>query len=326
MGLNFGGLCINRNLQGKEDKIEGILGVLLEPSATFSLEEAMDDWPNETFIDVYFSDSGTYVLCDIDFCVVPYLIEGAACFSFVHIETSMSFSINYAENGLLLREITEHEGEIMEQSGEPLLEESENADTSELVFALFEKIMGNSFWNVPPEAVVHRFKVSSKIEYAELESEVGIEEKQEEIEVAQTTYEEPVLDKMSVTDIVSAGLFRNEYNPEEQIEFFLRAIAYCQEHKMNAFLAPRSFKNKDAIVMLNLSNIRNVVVNSRSLVGALVQIIHFEDIKWLASYTDSAIEAHKRKETYRKTMLIKTPYYKVPESDIPPAPRWWKFW
>lgn len=326
MGLNIGGLCINRKLLGKEDRIEELLAALLEPYGTLSLEDAMNDWPNESYVDVFYSDNGTYLLCDIDFCVTPYLIEGAACLSFVHVETSMSFSLNYTENALLLREITEHDGEIMDNSGEVLLEEDPCNDTGELIFVLFEKVMGISFWNVPPEAVVHRFKVSSKIDYVELESEVGIEEKQEEIEVAQTTYEEPVLDKMSVTDIVSAGLFRNEYNPEEQIEFFLRAIAYCQEHKMNAFLAPRSFKSKDAIVMLNLSNIRDVVVNSRSLVGALVKIIHFDDIKWLASYTDSAIEDHKRKETYRKTMLIKTPYYKVPESDIPPAPRWWKFW
>jgi hypothetical protein len=324
MGLNLGGLCINRNLKGREDRIEEILGTLLEPNGTFSLEDAMSDWPNETFVDVYYSEQGTYILCDIDFCVMPYFIEGAACLSFVHIETSMSFSLNYTENSTLIREITEHEGEIMDQSGGLLPEEDENKDTSELIFALFEKVMGTGFWNVPPEAVVHRFKVSSKIEYSELESEIEPEVKQ--VQAEQMSHEEPVFDKMSVTSIVAGGLFRTEYNPEEQIEFFLRAIAYCQERKMNAFLAPISFKNTDAIVMLNLSNIRDVVVNSPHLVGVLVQVIQLEDLKWLARYTDSVIEEKTRKETFRKTMLIKTPYYQVPLEDIPPTSRWWKFW
>ena len=324
MGLNLGGLCINRNLAVKEDRIEEILGTLLEPMGTFSLEDAMSDWPNETFVDVYYSEHGTYVLCDIDFCIIPYYIEGAACLSFVHVETSMSFSLNYTDNAQLLREITEHEGEIMDQSGDELPEEDENKDTGALIFALFEKVMGTSFWNVPPDAILHRFKVSSKIEYSELESEPELEEKQEE--AALPTHEEPVFDKMAVTTIVSAGLFRTEYSPEEQIEFFLRAIAYCQEHKMNAFLAPISFKNTDAVVMLNLSNIRNVLINTPHLVGALVSIIHIEDLKWLASFTDSAIEEKTRKDTFRKTMLIKTPYYQVPRENIPAAPRWWKFW
>jgi hypothetical protein len=131
---------------------------------------------------------------------------------------------------------------------------------------------------------------------------------------------------MDVTSIVAGGLFRSAYSPEEQLEFFYRAIAYCQEHKMNAFLAPISFKNTEALVMLNLSNIRDVLSNTPALHKTLEHAIAIEDLKWLARYSDSAIEEKTRKETFRKTMMIKTPYYNVPESDIPPAPRWWKFW
>ena len=197
MGLNIGGICISRNLAEHEAALGKILEAQLEFACNINMEEVTSDWPNEQFIDVYFSESGTIIFCDVDFCTLPYLIDGESALSFVHVETSMSFSVNYSENAVLRRGIIAHEDSIIESIGEMLPLEREEKDTSELIFKLFEQVAGVSFWEIEPDAQVKRFKFKFEPQYKELV--------QEEEEIVENTHQQEENERLNETVIEQAS-------------------------------------------------------------------------------------------------------------------------
>lgn len=245
----------------------------------------------------------------------------------------MSFTLNYSKNAKDIRELTEHNGDIMDNYGEPLEDEKDITDASSLIFKLFEKIVGEDFWSIQPEAEVQRYTILSHVDYSEIKTEQHFEQNNEDQTIDQRAEQqileaqiETEIDKMDVTAVVSAGLFQKNYADEEKIEFFFRCVAYCQKRKINAFLLPITFQNTDCIVMLNLTNVRDLILNYPEICKEIGNRMNFEDFQWLARFSDGALDNNKRNETLRKLMLIKTPYYKVPQSDIPSAHKWWKFW
>lgn len=331
MGLNIGGLCISRNLAENESALAEILEAQLDFSSYITMEEVMDDWPNEDFVDVYFCDSGTVIFCDIDFCALPYLIQGESTFSFAHIETSMSFSIIYTENASVRREITVHEEQVLDSEGEPLDFESEVPDPSELIYRLFKEVTGVSFWDIEPDTQLKRYKFKFEPKYQEIIPENADENVSDEISQADLEdNKEPLVqesyDKMDLLRKASAEQIQRDYSREELVEYCYRLIAYCQKNKWNVFLSPNGFSGERFIVLSNLEIVRSIIKNQPDLRQTFHTAMNLADFNWICSHWSTVIDDKTRQDTMLKTMLIKTPYYEVPKSDIPKGGKWWKFW
>lgn len=324
MGLNIGGICISRNLVKHEAALGKILEAQLEFACNINMEEVTSDWPNEQFIDVYFSEKGTIIFCDLDFCTLPYLIDGESALSFVHVETSMSFSINYSENAVLLRALTEHEESILESVGEKLPIEQEEKDTSEFIFKLFEQVAGVSFWDIEPDAQLKRYKFKIEPQYQELvQKEAAVVETEitpESIEVEEN------YDKMQLSRTATQEQLTRDYSEDELIDFWYRLVAHCQRNLWNVFLSPKGFSGERGTVLSNLELARSVIQDRPEIRQKLNAAMNLDEFNWICRHWSSAIDDQTRNNTMRKTMLIKTPYYVVPQSAIPGGRKWWKFW
>jgi hypothetical protein len=156
MGLNISGLVIDKNYKNDLKQIETILGeeLILEKEVVF--EEAIENWKEDTYCDIYFSEKGTFILLSMETGGFDFYAENQTAFSFVLSEMSMTFCINYTKDGELVRSIMESE-EMNEDEGEPFAFEKEEDDKSELIYHLIEQTLGESFDDIDWEARCFRY-------------------------------------------------------------------------------------------------------------------------------------------------------------------------
>ena len=159
MGFNIAGVVINKNYQDSIIELGEELGLELQFKNEITFEEAVSNWKADDQCDVFFSEQGTLLFFAMDRGAGEYKIEGQQVFTFAISESSMVFSLTYFEGNTLQRSLTEFNGEIMQEDGEPLPEEVNTQNTSRLIFSKIGALLGTSFWQIENEAPAFRYKI-----------------------------------------------------------------------------------------------------------------------------------------------------------------------
>lgn len=156
MGLNISGLVIDKNYENNLTELESILGEKLVFEKEVAFEEATENWKEDSYCDVYFSENGTFVLLSMEVGGFEFYGKNQTAFSFVLSEMTMVFTVNYTKNNELVRTITETE-DMHENEGVPFDFEKDEDDTSELIYHLIENTLGESFYDIDLEATCFRY-------------------------------------------------------------------------------------------------------------------------------------------------------------------------
>jgi len=157
MGLNISGIVINKNYNNNLSEIETILGQKLVFEKEVIFEEALENWKEDSYCDIYFSKKGTFILLSMEIGGFDFYAKDQVAFSFVLSEMTMMFCVNYTQNDELKRSIMESE-ELNEDSGEPFEFEKSEEDKSSLIYHLIENTLGESFYDIDLEAKCFRYK------------------------------------------------------------------------------------------------------------------------------------------------------------------------
>lgn len=162
MGFNISGIVINKNLESNTDQLSQILKLDLEFDREIDFETASENWKEEGFIDVYFSENGTMIFANEDLCLGEgYAYPDANILTFASSETSMAFNFSYTENNDLIRSKLEVNGEVIDEYGNKLTTENENEDISEVIWNKISVVLGKKFWDIQPEEKSLRFYIKS---------------------------------------------------------------------------------------------------------------------------------------------------------------------
>jgi len=151
MGFNLSGLAINKNYENEFDNLQKELGWNLQKQSEIDFETASSNWKDDRICDAYFSEKGTLLFISMDMCAESWPLKKDNTLTFALSETSMTFNINYCENGIEKRSIMEVNGERMQDEGEKLEIEDKSEDTSEIIWNQIEVVIGKSFWDIEPE-------------------------------------------------------------------------------------------------------------------------------------------------------------------------------
>lgn len=157
MGLNISGIVIDKNYKDNLTELESILGEKLYFEKEVIFEEACENWKEDNYCDIYYSEKGTLVFLSMERGGFEFYVANQDSFSFVLSEMTMMFSVNYVKNGNLIRTILETEGEVMENEGVSLDFEKDKEDNSALIFHLLDKTLGESFDRIDLEAKCSRY-------------------------------------------------------------------------------------------------------------------------------------------------------------------------
>ena len=90
-------------------------------------------------------------------------ISNQKAFSFALSEMTMTFAVNYTDNGKIIRSFAETEdGERHQEVGDKLEFENTENDVSELIHHLIESTLGKRFWDIDLEEKCLRYKFKSE--------------------------------------------------------------------------------------------------------------------------------------------------------------------
>lgn len=156
MGLNISGLVIDKNYKNNLTELETIFGQKLVFEKEVTFEESLENWKEDSYCDIYFSEKGTFVLLSMEIGVFDFYAKDQIAFSFVLSEMTMMFCVNYTQNDELIRSVMESE-EMSENEGEPFEFEKDEDDISSLIYHLIEKTLGESFDDIDLEAKCFRY-------------------------------------------------------------------------------------------------------------------------------------------------------------------------
>lgn len=159
MGFNISGLIINKNYKDNLSDLESILGQKLAFKKEVTYEEGSENWKEDKYCDIYFSEKGTLIFLSMEKGGCEYYAKDKDTFSFVLSEMTMTFSINYVQKGTLIRTIVEAEDELLENEGSPFDFEENEEDKSELIYHLFEKTLGEDFDSIDLEVPCLRYSI-----------------------------------------------------------------------------------------------------------------------------------------------------------------------
>lgn len=160
MGFNISGIVINKNYENSFDELEKELGWKLKKQGEIDFETASSNWKEEDICDVYFSEKGTLVFLGIEKTAASLALKNANTLAFILSETSMTFYLNYCENGVKKRSIIETEDERQEDNGEKLEIEKTAEDTSEIIWGQIGTVLGKSYWDIELEEKAMRYVFS----------------------------------------------------------------------------------------------------------------------------------------------------------------------
>ena len=157
MGFNISGLVINKNYQENFEELQNKLGWSLKQVEEIDFETASSNWKEEEFCDIYFSENGTVLFLNVDFCTQSYELKELNTLTFAISETSMAFNLNYCENGEEKRAIMEVNGELICDEGEKLEVEEKSTEISEIIWNQIEIVLGKKFWDIQPNEKAFRY-------------------------------------------------------------------------------------------------------------------------------------------------------------------------
>lgn len=157
MGFNISGLVINKNYENNLDDLQQKLGWSLQKVEDINFETASENWKEPNICDVYFTETGTILFLGMDKCMESYPIEDVNTLSFILSEVSMSFNLNYCENGINKRSFMATEGMKVMEEGEELDAEHKNDDLSEVIWEQIGIVLGIPYMEIDLGANATRY-------------------------------------------------------------------------------------------------------------------------------------------------------------------------
>jgi len=162
MGFNISGLVIDKDYSDEIEKIEQILEENLSFEKEVDFEEGSENWKGEKYCDIYFSKKGTLIFISMERAAFEFNVKNQKAFSFVFSEMSMTFAVNYTDDGKMIRSFVETEdGSRHQEIGEKLRFENDENDASEIVYHLIESTLGIRFWDIDLEEKCLRYNFKS---------------------------------------------------------------------------------------------------------------------------------------------------------------------
>lgn len=163
MGYNISGLVIDKNYQNDLNQLEEILGEKLNFEKGVPFEEGSENWKDDNYCDIYFSETGTLIFISMERAAFEFKIKQQKAFSFALSEMTMTFAVNYTDNTEIIRSFAETEdGTRHQEVGKKLPFEENESDVSELIYHLIEKTLGKTFWSIDLEEKCFRYKFESQ--------------------------------------------------------------------------------------------------------------------------------------------------------------------
>ena len=156
MGFNIAGIVISDNYNKDLDALAEDVNLKLKVTDEISYETASANWTPEGEFRVYFSESATLIYFNHAEASNSYHSKIHDSMSFAYSATAMVFNIEYFEKGKLVRSMWEMEGDRESEYGNALPEEEENPTADGLIFALIDRIMGESFMGVDGAEVAYK--------------------------------------------------------------------------------------------------------------------------------------------------------------------------
>jgi len=158
MGFNISGLVIDKNYKNELEQLENILNQKLVFDKEVSFEEGSENWKEDNYCDIYYSDKGTLIFISMERAAFEFNIANQKAFSFALSEMTMTFAVNYTDNGNIIRSFVEtEEGKRHQETGDRLTFEETEKDTSELIHHLIETTLSKSFWNIDLDEKCFRY-------------------------------------------------------------------------------------------------------------------------------------------------------------------------
>lgn len=161
MGFNISGIATNINFKDNLIELQKQLGLTLSFTEEINFEKASENWKEDEVCDIYFCETGTLLLINMDFCIEPWSIENGNTLTFAISETSMAFNLSYCEGLKLRRSFMTMNNGIITDEGEKLQVEENTSDASEIIWKQLNAVLGKSFWNIEPSEKAHRYKLVS---------------------------------------------------------------------------------------------------------------------------------------------------------------------
>ncbi len=158
MGYNISGIVIDKNYSNTIDQLKTLLGENLVFNKELTFEEASENWKEDDYCDIYFSKDATLIFVSMARAADGLKVPQQKTLSFILSEMTMTFAINYTENGEVIRNFAQTEdGERHEEIGTPLSFEKSEEDVSELIYYLLERTLGKRFWDIDLEETCFRY-------------------------------------------------------------------------------------------------------------------------------------------------------------------------
>lgn len=158
MSFNIAGIVINKNFENNNrEELYNFYNNSINFEKEIDFKTASENHKEEGIIDVYFSEKGTLIFTNSDYCLDGYIHPNTNILTFVLSETSMSFSFFYSENQKFVRSKMEVNGTVLSKNGKKLQIENETNDISEVIWKQIEVILGKPFFDIKPEEKAYRF-------------------------------------------------------------------------------------------------------------------------------------------------------------------------
>lgn len=311
MSLHISALAINENFQNELEKLSDILGFELVLEEEIDFETASQSYLEEELIDVYFGELGTMVFCNEDLSVSEsYKHPDLQILTFAHSETSMISYLNYTENTKSIRTILEFEGERSIDEGNSLpIEEEEEMDTAELIWAQFEEVFGESFWDIDPNAIVHRFQLIRKSENTKTR-----------------TSEQPKkeFDKFDFSALLSHEKLKTDYSQEELLELFNRMILFAQEQRIQIFHHPNNYDAGENILHANFYYLKQAIALHPTLETLLQERIPMNAYNAFVRMQKAQISSTENAKMMELIQALRP--ISLTDKTAHSDKSWWEFW
>ena len=159
--MTLTGIAINRNIKNNLDEFFNSFKLEVVEISNSNIDDAISNDIQGT-CDLIFSEKGTIIIIGPNhFEEIPSESKDEIM-TFVLSETSMSFMMNYYQNGVHVRETMETEGMILTSEGELVNGETDEEDVNNSILGVMEYLTGYHLYNFPDNLEAKRVTFRSK--------------------------------------------------------------------------------------------------------------------------------------------------------------------
>ena len=159
MGYNLSGIAINKNFKKSNEEFLKHLKWPGEFVKNITYEESSTTYHDENTFDIFFSESGTLILCAPKEEINKQISKGNRTVRFMLTETAMAFSYGVLEDTKEIREYFEHETEVKLNVGEELDAEKGEDDAMEKTMNVIASIFGENLYQFDLDHIGYRYKL-----------------------------------------------------------------------------------------------------------------------------------------------------------------------